>query len=73
MAKSNLKSILINEGITQSELMSKCGVKSLNRFVNGNRTPSPTTANKIRNAFNAMPNISKQYELQELFPTLNEK
>jgi len=70
MATTNSKTILIKEGVTQGELSLKSGVKAIGPIVNGKRIPAPVTANKILKALNAMPNISKQYELHELFPTL---
>jgi transcriptional regulator with XRE-family HTH domain len=72
MATNSLKDIIVKEGITQGELAVKSGVSvtSINRFANKQRTPSPTTANKILKALNGFQGIGKQYELGELFPAI---
>ncbi|MDR2118676.1 MAG: helix-turn-helix transcriptional regulator [Tannerellaceae bacterium] len=72
MATCYLKTILDSEGIAQVELARKSGVSStsISRYACGKKAPSPRTANKIRIALNKFPNISKQYELKDIFPTI---
>jgi transcriptional regulator with XRE-family HTH domain len=72
MATCNLKSILDKEGISQADLARKTGIASgtIYKYTGESRTPSLRTANKIVKALNSFPNISKQYELKEIFPTV---
>jgi transcriptional regulator with XRE-family HTH domain len=69
---SNLHDILIKEGITQTEFAKKSSLApaTINKFANGKRTPTLKSANKILIALNNIPNLSKQYEISEIFPAI---
>ncbi|MDR0995589.1 MAG: helix-turn-helix domain-containing protein [Tannerella sp.] len=73
MAVTTLKKILIDEGMTQAELATATSLNysTINRFVNGARTPSPTIANKIINIINDYSGSNgkkKHYTVQGVWP-----
>ena len=62
-----LKSILVNEGITQAELSRESGVGlgTINRVCNNRRTIAPTTRSKLLKALNTL--ADDVYELADIF------
>jgi len=72
MATNKFKDILVKEEISIGELAraSSISAVTLNKFAICKRTPSPGTAYKILNALKKFKNISKQYTINEIFPTV---
>lgn len=68
MAVNNLRSILINEGITQAELCRSSGMNAttINKCVNQKRTLSPVSNGKIVKALNKL--SGKEYQIVDVFP-----
>jgi transcriptional regulator with XRE-family HTH domain len=71
MATNALKNVLVNEGITQTELARESGLSAgaINKFCSGKRTPSPTTKNKIVKTINRLPKkTNNNYDVGDIFP-----
>lgn len=68
MATNKLKEIIVNEGITQTELAKESNLSdgTINKICNKKRTPSPTTMNKIVKALNVLSKNS--HDVKNIFP-----
>lgn len=71
MAKSNnLKNILIEEGLFQTQLAHAASVsdKTIGRVIHQTREVSPTTKNRILHGLNKIRRRELPFEFQEIFP-----
>ncbi len=80
MATNNLKTILQDEGLKQSELKTHGGcplcIATINRTANGKETPAPTSLVKIVRALNRAIIVAggtRQYEVLDVFPNYPQK
>jgi DNA-binding XRE family transcriptional regulator len=64
MKKNRLKEILVQEGITQSELarVSDLSIGTVNRTCNHSRLPSKTTCMKMIKGLNQLADMEYHYE-----------
>jgi transcriptional regulator with XRE-family HTH domain len=72
MAENNLHSILVKEGLSQSQLASTCGLSSgtVNRIAKQKRTGAPRTNHKILKGIILL--TGKEFAYKEVFPSSKE-
>jgi len=69
---SNLREVREGEGLSRAALAreARLSERTLKRIEDGEKgyAPTPVTMNKLRNALNRIPTISRKYDLGEIFP-----